>query len=263
MATVHSRSWRRWRFPAASVGIAVFFMVVAFLFGTVGSPSEGVSSDLRKYFIQFFLVTALGALVGIVVYEYRKRREASDRERQRVSDSVASSLRQLDDIYRSVKTTRRLLRLSQARGPNKQAYDEAVLKLDEDQQDLEQLAREVEVLQAEAVEPIRTARLVEAHAAVKAMEEYLGALWSEREDVAALSDDEFEGMDLTRINAFLARVATGNSDFHDFSGKYHEARRTLIALLADNRIGPQPAGHSRHSAHERGATTAGTDNVGS
>ena len=243
MATVHSRSWRRWRFPAASVGIAVFFMVVAFLFGTVGSPSEGVSSDLRKYFIQFFLVTALGALVGIVVYEYRKRQEASDRERQRVSDSVATSLRELDDIYRSVKTTRRLLRLSQARGPNKQAYDEAVLKLDEDQQDLEQLAREVEVLQrqAEAVEPIRTVRLVEAQGAVKAMEKYLGALWSEREDVAALSDDEFEGMDLTRINAFLARVATGKSDFHDFSGKYHEARRTLIALLADNRIDPQPA----------------------
>lgn len=261
---MRSRSWRRWRFPAASVGIAVFFMVVAFLFGTVGSPGEGVSSDLRKYFIQFFLVTALGALVGIVVYEYRKRQEASDRVRQRVIDSVASDLRQLDDIYRSVKKTRRLLRLSQTRGQNMQAYDEAVLKLDEDQQDLEQLAREVEVLQgqAEAVEPTRTVRLVETRAAIKTMEHYLGALWSEREDVAGLSDDEFEGVKLTRMNAFLARVATGG-DFHEFSGKYHEARRKLIELLADNRIGHQPASHPRHSAHERGATTAGTDNVGS
>src|SRR5688572_8257323 len=95
MATMRSRRWRRWRFPAASVGIAAFFMVVAFLFGTVGSPGEGVSSELRKYFIQFFLVTALGALVGIVVYEYRNRREASARERQRAIDSVASLLRQL------------------------------------------------------------------------------------------------------------------------------------------------------------------------
>lgn len=256
-----SQRWRRWRFPIASAAIAVFFMAIAFLFGTVGSPGEGVSSELRKYFIQFFLVTALGALVGVVVYEYRTRREALDRQRQRAIDSVASVLRQLDAIYRSVKKTRRLLRLSQPRGrnsktrrllrrpmprgPYEQAYVEAVLELDEDQQDLEQLARDVEVLegQSRSIEPARAARLAAIRAAIKAMERYLGALWTEREDVAARSDDEFDAVDLTRINAFVARVATGKSDFYKFNGKYREARRELIELLSESSAGTPPAGH--------------------
>ena len=193
-----SQRWRRWRFPIASAAIAVFFMALAFLVGTLGSPGEGVSSELRKYFIQFFLITALGALVGVVVYEYRTRREASDRERQRAIDSVASVLGQLDANYRSVKKTRRLMRLSQPRGTNKQAYFEAALKLDEDQQDLEQLARDVEVLEGQSrpVEPARAERLAATRASIRTMERYLGALWTEREDVAARSDDEFDAIDL-------------------------------------------------------------------
>jgi hypothetical protein len=195
MATMSSRRWTRWRFSAASVGIAAFFMMAAFLFGTVGSPGEGVSSELRKYFIQFFLVTALGALVGIVVYEYRNRREASARERQRAIDSLASLLRQLDAIYRSVKKTRRLLRLSQPRGPSKPAYDEAVLKLDEDQQDLEQLARDVEVLEGHgrAIEPTRAARLAATR----------GAIWSV---TLALSGRSVRTSQLCRIASSRART---------------------------------------------------------
>lgn len=230
---MRSLNWRRWRFPIVSVGIAVVLMVAAFLFGTVGSPADDVSSELRKSFIQFFLVTALGALVGVVVYEYRSRREVSEQERRYATDSVVSVLRQLDAIYRDVKTVRRRLRISQARGELSQAYNEAALKLDEHQQDLEQLARDLDVLnrQAQSTAPARARSLAQARGAIKRMEEYLGALWSEREDVAALSQDEFEALE--KFNAFLARVATGKSDFQHFNGGYREARRELIGVLAD------------------------------
>jgi hypothetical protein len=252
-----SETWKRWRFPAASVGLAVLLIMVAVLFGTVGAQGEGVSSELRKSVIQFLLVTALGALVGINVYEYRSRREAAERERQhdreaaererqhdreaaerenqRALDSVTSVLNELDSKYRSVKKIRRLLRLEQARGPTREAYDEALLKLDEEQQDLEQLVREVEVLKEQSSNPARKAHLAATRGAIKGMEDYLGGLWSEAEDVAARSDDQFEHVDLTRMNAFLARVATGKSDFHEFNGNYRDARRNLIELLAESR----------------------------
>lgn len=238
MEAVPPRKSSGWIVLAAS-GIAVVLVLIAVIVGTVGSAeSEGPSFELRKYSIQFLLITALGAVVAALLYEYRKGREESDRERQYTIDSVASVLGQLDAIYRRVKTTRRLLRLSQSSGLSKQAYFDAMLKLDDDQQDLEQLGREIEVLQE------RLPDLGQTLAAVKRMERYLGKLWKEHEDVAALSGDEFEPADLQRLNAFAARVKTGRSDFHRFNGQYHRSRETLIGLLADSRIGVQPATHS-------------------
>jgi membrane protein implicated in regulation of membrane protease activity len=251
-----------WIVLAASLGIAVVLVLAAVLVGTVGSPeSEGLSFELRRYLIQFFLVTALGAVVAIVVYEYKKRREESDRQRKYTTDSVASVLGQLDAIYRRVKRTRRLLRLSRSRGLEKQAYIDAMLKLDEDQQDLEQLFREIMVLERRLPDlgrgrdaDLRRARLRRARDAVRTMEGYLGDLWSEHEDVAAMSDKEFKGADLQRLNAFVLRVKTGGSDFHRFNGEYHRSRETLIELVADSRIGPQLNDGRTRTRSSRGAT---------
>jgi hypothetical protein len=140
-----------------------------------------------------------------------------------------------------VKQTRRLLRVSQSRGLNRQAYVDAMLKLDEDQQDLEQLVREMTLLERRLpnLEPTRATELGQARDAVKAMEHYLGLLWREHEDVAAISDDEFTPADLPRFNGFVERVQTGRSDFHLFNSKYHRSRATLLELLADSRIGSQ------------------------
>jgi hypothetical protein len=219
--------------------LALVFVSGAFLAGTVWSPSERVSFELRKHLIQFFLVTALGALVGVVVYERRQRREAAERERQYVVDSISAVLRQLDATYRSVKKTRRLLRLPWSRGPDREAYVDATLKLDEDQQDLEQLKRELETLErlARDVHPIRAARLRQARNAVALMEKYLGAIWKEHERVAKLSDDEFTQHGLPLINAFVARAATRKSGFPAFNTQFYVARDKLLELLAEGRLG--------------------------
>jgi hypothetical protein len=240
MESVRPRQPSDWIGLAASVAIIVVLVLAAVIVGTVGSPaSEGLSFELRKYLMQFFLITALGAVVAILVYEYQRRRASSDRERQYTIDAVASILAQLDAIYRRVKQTRRLLRLSQARGLKRQAYVDAMLKLDEDQQDLEQLVREMTVLQQRmpGLESSRATELGRTRDAVKEMEDYLGLLWSEHEKVAAMSDDDFMRADLPRLNEFVERVKTGRSDFQLFNGKYHCSRAMLIELLADSRIG--------------------------
>lgn len=215
-------------------------VLVAVAVGTVGSPeSEGLAFELRKYLIQLLLITALGAVVALLAYEYRAMREASDRGRQYTIDSIASVLGQLDAIYRKVKRTRRLLRLSHSRGLNRQAYTDAMLELDEEQQDLEQLSGEIAVLVRRLPELGRTSAsdLGVIAEAVESMEGYLRPLWREYEDVAAMSDDDFRQADLKKLGAFVLRAG---GDFYQFSANYHNARKRLIGLLADSRIGRLP-----------------------
>jgi membrane protein implicated in regulation of membrane protease activity len=245
-ARIPSRRWSGWVVLGTSIVIAAVLVLAAVLVGTVGSPSEGegLSFELRKHLIQFFLVTALGAVVAVLVYEYRTRREASERQRQYAIDSIASVVELLDAIYRRVKRTRRLLRVSQSPGLRKHEYVDAMLKLDDDQQNLEQLARELAVLQKRLprLGPTRASDLGRARDGVKSMERYLGKLWSEYENVARMSEEDFEEARLERLTAFLVRVRSGQSDFHLFNGRYHKAREMLIGLLADSRIGSQPGG---------------------
>jgi hypothetical protein len=113
-------------------GIVVVLIVSAVIVGTVGSPaSDRIVFELRRYFIQFLLIVALGAVVAFLVDDAkrraatmeekrRKRQDAAERERQYAIDTVTSLLNQFDAIYRAVKRKRRSLRLVSLSDPTKE-----------------------------------------------------------------------------------------------------------------------------------------------
>ncbi len=130
----------------------------AVIVGTVGSPADNtINFELRKYFIQFLLIVALGAVVAFVVDGLKRKAEGEERERQRKAegeererqyaiDTLTSLLDRLDAIYQEVKRERRKFRLVDMTTLSKQEYVDAVAKLSDDKQDVERLWRDIEVL---------------------------------------------------------------------------------------------------------------------
>jgi hypothetical protein len=212
--------------------IGVLLVGFALIAGTVGPPSEGtIEFELRKYLIQFLLIVALGALVAFLVDEMKRRaeareevrrnkREADDRKQQYAIDTVKSVLERLDSTYRRVKRTRQRLGIRPGHRPD---TEDDMWALRDEQEDLEQLAKDIEVYEGtvRVLEPVRPS--------VEAMEAYLGRCWSEYKRDPHI--EEGASRFGTRLSMFVASPRSGNSDFQVFSGRYHIARGKLVELL--------------------------------
>jgi hypothetical protein len=234
--------------------VVVVVIGIALIVGTVGSPADGtIDFELRKYFIQFLLIVALGAVVAYVVdvlkrraddkaEERRKDREKADRERQYAIDTVTSLLDRLDAIYSAVKRKRRLFRLVAMQDLTKPDYVNAMSKLSDDKQDLDQLWREIDVLEHWLPE-LKSVR-PSVKSMVKSMERYLGPLEEEWEKVAPAPDDEFQAESLEALKRFFSKWSSKESDFKRFRTPYYKARKNLTNLLANKRTGVDPPGSS-------------------
>jgi hypothetical protein len=247
LGAVPKREQSPWRVLGVSLAVVLVLVSIALIVGTVGSPErDTLPYEFRKYVIQFLLITALGAVVAFVIDRMRRReerheddrrkqREAVDRRRQYETDTVRSLLDRLYATYRRVKRSRRLLRLIPLSHLSKQDYTDAMLKLNDDQEDIEQLWREIEALEPTLPE-LRTVR-----PSVEGMETYLKHLWDECEAVAANPDDEFQAVRLETLRRFVAKLGgEEKSNFPVFHEHYYDARKKLIILLANKQTSARP-----------------------
>ena len=215
------------------LGVGLFVALIlglAVIAGTVGSPVDGsIEFEFRKYIIQFLLIVALGAVVAFVAESLKQRREGADRERQYAVDTLTSLLNRLDLIYRSVKGTRRRFRVIGMKDLDKTAYVGAMSKLSDDKQEVEQLWRDIEVLEGWLPDlgPVRPL--------VKRMENYLGPLEDEWEAVGLIPDDKFRAESQKALEGFYVKWDTKKSTFRQFREPYYSARRALMTLLASKR----------------------------
>ena len=212
--------------PAICFFVAVALVALAVIVGTTGSPVNGTMEfELRKSLIQFFLIVALGAVVTFLADYVKRQREAADRQREYITETVRSLLGRLDDSYRAVKRTRRSLRLLDIETMTKEAYVDRMSKLSLDKEDIETLWRDMDELSS------GLEGLTKVQPAVRSMEAYLNRLEDEFEDTAPEPDDVFNTDRLDRLKRFLPKWKTGESDFHLFRTDYYRARSALIDML--------------------------------
>ena len=213
------------------VGLLVVVVMGAALFiGLVGSPVSGtLEFELLKYFIQFLLIVALGAVVAFTVEIVKARSERRTRNLQYEIDTVTSLLDRLDANYRAVKRRRRLLRVQDLKQMRKPEYVDAISRLSGDKEEIEKLWRDVEVLEEWMPElgPVRSE--------IKKMEKYLNALETEWENSGSTRDDAFEAESQVALVGFRKKWDVDGSTFIRFRGPYYAARGRLIVQLADKR----------------------------
>lgn len=216
---------------AVLILVALFLVGLAYLAATVGSPPQGTAFELRRYLIQFLLLVALGAEVAFLgdrmkrraeerEAERRRKREAADRKQQFAIDTARSLLDRLDATYRRVKRTRQRLGF---RPGHRSDNESDMWDLRDEQEDLEQLAKDIEV-HAVTIPDLSSVR---GH--VAAMDNYLGRCWSEYKKGPPVEQGATDFGE--RLLMFVASPKSGGSDFQIFSADYHSARRDLIVLL--------------------------------
>jgi hypothetical protein len=218
-----------WWCAAASVSL----ITLAVLFGTIAAPRpDTIQFELRKLLIQFLVVTALGAVLALLVDRVKRRLDQAELERQYTAQAVGSLLDRLDGIYRHVKLTRRLMRLTPLDDLTMASYTDRLLALNSDQQDLEQLRDNISAYAPR----IPKLDLLLPH--VGKMEKYIGKLWTERERLAPTATGALRS-EAPRISAFVAHATTDpNSDFQLFSEPYRTARSSLVDLLGERFLVP-------------------------
>ena len=145
--------------------------VVGFLVGTMWQPSTQLSNETGKLFLQALFVVAVGAVVAFFVEALRERRasraetvrnardkaaaeeatriQRAEREREDALITLREFIDKLDRAYVEVKRTRRSLEV-QAKPDlsgsiERDAYLDAMLDLNEQQMDLEQLKRDADM----------------------------------------------------------------------------------------------------------------------
>lgn len=214
--------------------IAAILLLVsaAVLVGIVNPPrSNTLEYELRKHIIQFLLVTATGALIAYIVDWAKSRALRIELQRQYRSEAVRNLLDGLDDCYRNVKLARRLFRLIPIESLSLERYDERLLLLNEQQQNLEQLRRDIEALEQ------RIPELTQLIPRISQMEKYLSSIWTERETVIGAGTCEL--VDAPRLHSFRAHATKDRkSDFNpNFGDPYRAVRIALVRLLGNTLSG--------------------------
>jgi hypothetical protein len=222
---------RSWPIFATAFTLVILLVSAAIGLAVWELPADNLPVEVRQPLIQFLLVVALGAVVTFLVDYLRTRAEQRAGDRKYRTDTIRSLLERLDSIYRRVKHTRQRLGIKPGHRPDN---EDEMWRLREEQEDLEQLGKDIEVHET-MFEGLDSAR-----SRVEAMDDYLGKCWVE---YRTKSRGEVHGSQTfgPRLSMFVESPKSGNSDFPQFSDGYHKARKILIQLLI-----PAPtAGSSR------------------
>jgi hypothetical protein len=200
---------------------AVIVIAVAVAVIAQGKPPlNTLEYEARRYAIQFLLLTGLGAVLAFLIDLERRTREARQQRRTFDIETASRMLNELDEIYASVKNTRRMLRVDQAFGELDVArLRERMFGVNQAQTRAERLAKQMIALDPPVV------GLAAAAAHVKLCDDYLSRLWDKYEDAPAPGP---------WLEPFVASHRDPISDFKPtFQKHYNEARKCLAPLLGE------------------------------
>ncbi len=213
-------------------GLAILLVPVgAFAVANYRPPaSSTIQFEYRKLLVQFLLITAVGALIAVLFDRVKHRLDAAARRRQYTAQIITSILKDLDGVYRDVKLTRRLLRLSPDVASDE--HKERLLALNAAQQDLEQLLNDVEAYTR------RVPTLTSILEPVDRMNKYVRSIWSEWEKADQQAGGRTDVSRMPKLASFVAHASTNpTSDFVTFRRSYKDARQNLINSLGNEVLG--------------------------
>jgi hypothetical protein len=232
------------------------------------APRESLAFEIAKSLLQLGVVAVVGAVVSILIFEYQRERQASDkdvdverqaREKERDLDRkrleyretlLLSVLSRAMDAYGRAKKARRILRgravstQGQGRILFVNQYDAFFDMLNDAQLDLENLARDVETSAKAFSEPA----LLVKH--LRLMDAYLGQLIGEYEDSRRrFSGDEptLPLRELSLLEDFLKPTKISNF-MPQMVIPYHEVQKGIRADLLHPNL-PEPIEPSHPVSH--------------
>lgn len=220
---------------------ALFLGSIAILLLFFRDAAQGsLKFEAAKSLLQLGVVSVVGAVVSILVFEYQRERQAIDKKRELDRKRLEyretlllSILSRTMDAYGRVKKARRILRgrTISSEAPGRlvplELYDANFDVLNDAQLDFENLARDVDTSAKAFAEP---KALVEN---LRSMDDYLGELIGEYED----SRHRFSGSapslplgELPRLEDFLGPVK-GSDFLKQVVYPYHDVQKAIRADL--------------------------------
>lgn len=241
--------WDRYGVVILLVGGALVGVVLAYVIGNEGKPKSGtIKFEFYKLLVQALLIGAVGAFLSAAIQEDRRRREAEERLRGFSRDRIESILRDVDEDYRLIKRSRRMLRLE---SPIRQSlYRTEMTNLEDIQRSLEEVHTNIQNL-----ESITKLDLAEVITSVTSMKTYLDRLWKEYEGLAPRTNEEFAPESVRELRDFVAPFEEGS--FKRLKECHRAARKDLTEQMA--RLAGVPnvpdRGESGRKTTEEGAST--------
>src|SRR4051794_21385592 len=104
--------WARYRAVVLLVAGAALAAGLAFIIShLVDAKSETIEFEFYKLLVQALLIGAVGACLSAAIQEVRRRRDEDERRRVFRRESIESLLHDIEEDYRLIKRSRRMLRL--------------------------------------------------------------------------------------------------------------------------------------------------------
>jgi hypothetical protein len=219
--------WARHRVAVLLVAGAMLAAALAFIISRLAEPRSGtIAFEFDKLLIQALLIGAVGGCLSAAIQEARRRQDQDERRRTFRREHVESLLHDIDEDYRLIKRSRRMLRLEVP--IRHSSYRTEMINLEDIQRSLEELEANISRLQQEKV----LDRLGTVRRHVLAMERYVKALWSEYEGNASHSNETLTGKSVQALRAFTAHIDDTESSFDVLKTSYRAARLDLLGQLA-------------------------------
>jgi hypothetical protein len=217
--------WARHRVVVLLVAAAILAAALAFIISrVVEAKPEAIAFEFYKLLIQALLIGAVGACLSAAIQEARRRQDQDERRRTFRREHVESLLHDIDEDYRLIKRSRRMLRLE---FPIRHSlYRTEMVNLEDIQRSFEELDANISKLTNDQILDHRAT--VGQH--VLAMKDYVEALWSEYETNAPRSDETLTVESVPLLGLFIAHTKRGS--FGALKTSYRAARTDLLGQLA-------------------------------
>jgi hypothetical protein len=220
----------------------LFFGSISLLLLFFRDASVGIKFEVAKALLQLGVVGATGTVVSLLVFEYQRKRQQSDkdadieRKRQEYRETLLLSVlsRALDGYSRAKKARRQMRGTIAMRGKEqvvfRDEYDKCFDVLNTAQIDLETLTRDVETSAQAFSKPVELTKNL------RSMETYLRTLIGEYEDWRSRFSGEPASLplgELQHLANFLMK-----SDLSKFKPEMVEPRRRVQELIRADLLHP-------------------------
>lgn len=132
------RSWAQHGIVFLLVAGAVLGVALALLIGRFADPDhDTIRFEAYRLLIQALLIGAVGAFLSSAIQEIRRGRENEERLREYKRERIESVLQDIDEDYRLIRRSRRMLRLESPIRQN--LYRTEMILLEDIQRSLEEV----------------------------------------------------------------------------------------------------------------------------
>jgi hypothetical protein len=201
-----------------------------------GVEKDSLDMEFAKALLQVGIVSVAGTLLSVLVFDHQRRSAANkeavaaaEKQQQFRDDALKGTLGRITSAYNATKRARRTVR---ALGLRKMVgkvllrldrYDECMADVNDAQLELEAIKSDVKT--SRTLYPSST----KLSAALKSMEQYLGALIEEYETVRSRLNDDVSELALAKVPRFgdFIGPSSGSEFLKEFSGG-HDAARAAI-----------------------------------